>query len=438
MTGLSSARLDDLKKKIFVTGLMLVVYRISAQVPVPGVNPVALQAYWETTSGGLFDLINTFSGGAFKKLSVVALGIMPYITTSIIFSLLAEVFPALQELQEDSEGHKKIQRWTRYATVILCLFQGFGMATYFESFRTSSGGLVVTDPGMMFRITSTITLCAGTMFLLWLGERMTEFGLENGVSLIIFAGIAVELPTEIMQRITMYNNGDLTLLKLLGIFAVMASCFFIVCFIERAFRNIPVQYAKKVVHNRVYGGGTQTLPMKVDTAGVMPPILAYSLISAPATLANFAGQNSSFKIYLDKVVASLQPGEMLFNVILGALIFYMAYFYAPIQFKTKKITDNLQKNNAFIPGIRPGSKTKEFLDFILNRLTTISALYLCVICILPSVLIDTSTQISGTALLILVSVCIRVMMNIQTFIHSERYENAYKVRGKHKGSKKRF
>jgi preprotein translocase subunit SecY len=439
MVGATSNRLEDLKKKVFVTVMLLVVYRVAAQVPVPGINASLLEKYWSGGSGGrtVFDLINTFSGGAFKRFTVVALGIMPYITTSIIFSLLGEVFPKFQELQEDSEGHKKIQRWTRYATVILCAFQGYGLSTYMEGLNTQGAGAIVADPGMWFRITATMTLAAGTMFLLWLGERITEYGLENGVSLIIFAGIAVELPIEIYQKITLFNSGDITFIRLTTIFVTMIAAFFIVCFIERSIRPIPVQYAKKVVHNRVFGGA-QTLPMKVDTAGVMPPILAYALISAPATVLTFVDQTSSLRKYIEPITSSLMPNGILFNVVLAVLIFYMAYFYAPIQFKTKKISEQLQKNNAFVPGVRPGSKTREFLDYVLNRLTTFSGLYLCVICILPGIFIGAGTRISGTALLILVSVCIRVMMNIQTFLHSERYESAYKVRGKHKGAKKRF
>ena len=285
----SRGKLEELKKKIFFTFLLLVVYRLAAQIPVPGVNAEAIKSYFAEGGGGIFDLINTFSGGAFKRFSILALGIMPYITTSIIFSLLGEVIPQIQELQEDAEGHKKIQKWTRYATVLLCCVQGYGMAAVFEGFR--SGGIpIIPEPGMLFRVTATITLAAGTMFLMWLGERITEFGLENGVSLIIFTGIAVELPSEVIQNITLYRSGELSGFHILVTVAVVAVAFFVVAFIERSFRSVPVQYAKKVVHNRVYGG-TQGLPMRLDTGGVMPPILAYSLLSAPLTFASFRGGN---------------------------------------------------------------------------------------------------------------------------------------------------
>jgi preprotein translocase subunit SecY len=433
----AQGKLEELKKKILFTFLLLVVYRFAAQVPVPGVNAHALMNYFSESGGGLFDLINTFSGGAFKRFSVLALGIMPYITTSIIFSLLGEVIPQIQEMQEDSEGHKKIQKWTRYATVLLCCIQGYGMAAMFEGFKSPGGVPVIPNPGFLFRTATMITLAGGTMFLLWLGERITEYGLENGVSLIIFAGIAVELPGEIIQKLTLYRSGELSGISLLIFLSVILTCFFIVAFIERSHRSVPVQYAKKVVHNRVYGGA-QSLPVRLDTGGVMPPILASSLLMAPTTIASFVSEGNPLKPYIDTIVQSLYPGQLLFNLFFAALIIYMTYFYAPIQFKTKKIAEMLQKNNAFIPGIRPGSKTQEYLDFILNRLTFFGSLYLVIICVLPDVLTGSHTQFGGTGMLILVSVSMRVMMNIQSFMYADRYETAYKSRGKYNGSNKRF
>jgi preprotein translocase subunit SecY len=433
----NQTKLEELKKRILFTFLLLVVYRLAAQIPVPGVNGSAIQAYFNEGGGGIFDLINTFSGGAFKRFSVLALGIMPYITTSIIFSLLGEVIPQIAELQEDADGHKKIQKWTRYATVILCCVQGYGMAAVFESFKSPGGIPVIPEPGMLFRLTAMITLAAGTMFLLWLGERITEFGLENGVSLIIFAGIAVELPSEIIRNLTLYRNGELQGMTVLIMLAVIIISFYIVAFIERSFRSVPVQYAKKVVHNRVYGG-TQSLPMRVDTGGVMPPILASSLLAAPTTFASFVAADSAVKPYIDTIVQSLYPGKLLFNIFFALLIIYMTYFYAPIQFKTKKIAEMLQKNNAFIPGIRPGAKTKEYLDFLLNRLTFFGALFLVVICISPTLITGQQTRFGGTSMLILVSVSIRVMMNIQSFMFSDQYENTHKSKGKYNGSNRRF
>jgi preprotein translocase subunit SecY len=430
-------KLEELKKKVFFTFLLLVIFRLVAQIPVPGVDAQAISSYFAAGGGGLFDLINTFSGGAFKRFSVLALGIMPYITTSIIFSLLGEVVPQIQEMQEDSEGQKKIQKWTRYATVILCCIQGYSMAAVFETFVSPGGARVIPEPGMLFRLTTMITLAAGTMFLLWLGERITEYGLENGVSLIIFAGIAVALPSEVVQKLTLYRNGELGGVSLLIFFSVILVCFFIVAFIERAFRAVPVQYAKRVVHNQVYGGN-QTLPVRVDTGGVMPPILASSLLAAPATFATFVDKESAIRPYIETIQQSLYPGQMLFNILFSLLIVYMTYFYAPIQFKTKKITEMLQKNNAFIPGIRPGDKTREYLDFVLNRLTFFGALFLVVICVGPSLITGSQTQFGGTSMLILVSVSVRVMMNIQSFMFADRYETSYKSKGKYKGNNRRF
>ena len=433
----TQGKLDDLKKKVLMTVLLLAVYRFAAQVPVPGVDPVALRAYFSSNSGGLFDLINTFSGGAFKRFSVLALGIMPYITTSIIFSLLGEVIPQIQELSEDSDGQKKIQKLTRYFTVVLCCFQGYGLATVFESFKTAGGSGVVIAPGVLFKIVTMITLAGGTMFLLWLGERITEYGLENGVSLIIFAGIVVELPSELFQKITLYQTGELTGFNLLVILLVIFVTFYVVSYIERSVRGVPVQYAKKIVNNKVFGG-SQTLPMRVDTAGVMPPILASSLIAAPATFASFVSADSLIKPYLDSIQMSLYPGKLLFNILFSLLIIYMAYFYAPIQTKTNKISEMLQKSNGFIPGIRPGAKTKEYLDYILNRLTFFGSVYLVVICVSPTIITGSQTRFGGTSMLILVSVAVRVMINIQSFLYSDLYEQSYKSKGKFKGSRKRF
>ena len=433
---IAQGKFEELKKKIFATILLLIVFRIAAQIPVPGVDGTALKSYFDAQAQSIFDLINTFNGGALKRLSVLALGIMPYITTSIIFSLLGEVIPQIQELQEDSDGHKKIQRWTRYATVFLCMIQGYGMATFFEGVRSQGGIPVIPEPGMFFRLTTMVTLTAGTIFLMWLGERITEYGLENGVSLIIFAGIAVDMPSEFIGKITLFQNGELSGLSLLVTFLVVILAFFIISFVEKSFRNIPVQYAKRVVHNRVYGG-TQNLPMRVDTGGVMPPILASSLLMAPATVFNLVPEGSFIAPYLETITQSLYPGQLLFNVLFGLLIMYMAYFYAPIQFKTKRVSQQMQKNNAFIPGIRPGEKTKEFLDFVLNRLTFFGSLFLITICIVPSI-VNPQTRLGGTALLILVSVSIRVIMNIQAFLFSGRYETAYKSRGKYSGTNKRF
>jgi preprotein translocase subunit SecY len=432
-----SGKVEELKKRILYTVLLLLVYRLAAQVPVPGVNASAIASYFNDSNGGIFDLVNTFSGGAFKRFSVLALGIMPYITTSIIFSLLGEVVPQIQELQEDSEGYKKIQKWTRYASVLLCCVQGYGMAAVFETFKSPAGVPVINDPGLLFRLTTMVTLAGGTMFLLWLGERITEFGLENGVSLIIFTGIAVELPSELLQKFTLFRNGELSSASIIVSLLVICLSLYVVSFIESSFRNIPIQYAKKTVNNKQYGG-TQNLPLRLDTGGVMPPILASSLLAAPATLANFVPKTSFMKPYVDIIHQSLMPGQILFNLVFALLIVYMSFFYAPIQFKTKKIAESLQKNNAFIPGIRPGDKTQEYLDYVLNRVTFFGALFLIVVCIFPSIITKNHSRFEGTSLLIMVSVAMRVMLNVQTFMYSDKYETAFKSKGKYNGPNRRF
>ncbi len=437
MSSLQQGKIEELKKRIFFVILHLFIYRLAAQIPVPGADASAIASYFSESGGGIFDLINTFSGGAFKRFSILALGIMPYITTSIIFSLLGEVVPYIKELQEDVDGHKKVQKLTRYATVLLCCIQGYGLAVVFEGFKSPTGTPVITDPGLFFRLIAMITLTGGTMFLLWLGERITEYGLENGISLIIFAGIAVELPGEISQKITLFRSGELSGFDFFIFFLVILLAFYVVSFIESSYRNIPVQYAKRVVHNRVYGG-TQSLPMRVDTGGVMPPILASSLIAAPLTIASFVKEGNLMKPFFDWLLSVFYSGELFYNLFFGFLICYMTYFYAPIQFKTKKVAEMLQKNNAFIPGIRPGTKTKEYLDYLLDRLTFFGCLFLIFICITPTIIIGQQTRFGGTAMLILVSVSIRVMMNIQSFMFSDRYKTAYKARGKYSGSNKRF
>lgn len=436
----AQSKLEELRKRVFYTFLLLCVFRIASQIPVPGVNPEALESYFAASEGGLFDLFNTFSGGAFQRFSILALGIMPYITTSIIFSLLGEVIPQIAELQDEPDGHKKIQKMTRYATVVLCLIQGYVMSSMFMGLRSPGGVPIIADPGTVFKLTAMITLTAGTMFLLWLGERITEYGLENGVSLIIFAGIAVELPGELLQRFTLYRSGEISGFSILLMIAVIIIAFYVVSFIERSYRAVPVQYAKKVVNNRMYGG-TQTLPMKVDTGGVMPPILASSLLAAPITFVGFAGDGGGggpIRQFFDMILQSLFPGQLLFTVFFAFLIVYMTYFYAPIQFKTKKIAEMLQKNNAFVPGVRPGVKTKEFLDYVLNRLTFFGSIFLVTICVVPDLVAGTHTMFGGTALLILVSVSIRVMMNVQSFLYSDKLESAYKVKGKYNGQNRRF
>lgn len=431
-------KLQELWKRIAFTLFMLAVFRIATQVPTPGVDVDALKALFANNSQSFFGILDKFNGGALSKFSVLALGIMPYITSSIIFSLLTVSFPALEELQKESDGHKKIQQWTRYMTILLCAVQGMMLAIGLENSASPSGaGAVVLNPGWDFRLLTIVTLTAGTMFVMWIGEQITERGIGNGISLIIFAGIAAGIPRGLVDTIRLYNSKELQLWHLLLIGVVMFAAFWIIVYVERAFRKVPVQYAKKVINNRVYGGQSSHLPVKVNVSGVMPPIFASALMSFPYTLKQFSlFQNNEI---IESIIAALAPGEILYNILFVVMIIFFSFFYATVQFKTKDISENLKKNGGFIPGIRPGEKTAEFLDYVVSRLTIIGAIYLAALCVLPTVLISkfgTPFYFGGTSLLILVGVAIDTMAQVESFLISQRFDSAYKSRGKYKGARR--
>jgi len=433
------SKLEELKKRVFFTILLLGVYRVATQVPTPGVDGAALESFFSGMKGSLFSVFNTFSGGALERFSVLALGIMPYITSSIIFSLLSYSIPALAELQKEGDGHKKIQQYTRYATVLLCFFQGYGLAVGLENIRSPNGLPVVTDPGMAFRLITVITLTAGTMFVMWLGEQITERGIGNGISLIIFAGIAAGIPRGIRDTFQLLQNGEMSVVNILIVLAIMLVSFWFIIFVERAFRKVPVQYAKRVVNNRVFGGQTSHLPIKVNISGVMPPIFASALLGFPTTVSQFIPQESPLKVYFSNVEQLFYPGKMLYNVVFLALIVFFAYFYSTIQFKTDDVSESLKKNGGFIPGIRPGEQTAEFLNNVVSRLTLVGAIYVGVICIMPSVLFNYAKVpffFGGTSLLILVGVAIDTMAQAESFMISQRLDTAYKVKGKYSGVKR--
>jgi preprotein translocase subunit SecY len=437
----AQGKLEELQKRVLFTLLLLGVFRIATQVPTPGIDGAALVSFFSGMEGSMFGIFNKFTGGALERFSVLALGIMPYITSSIIFSLLAVSFPALAELQKEQDGHKKIQQWTRYATVGLCIVQGFGLAVGLESIKSPSGLPIVLEPGMGFRALTVITLTAGTMFVMWLGEQITERGIGNGISLIIFAGIAAGIPAGMRDTVNLFNNGQLSGLSLLLVGVIMVASFWIIIFTEKSFRKIPVQYAKRVVNNRVFGGQASHLPVKVNISGVMPPIFASALIGFPTTISTFIPEGSPLKMYVDSIQESLYPGKLLYNIIFVALIVFFSYFYAKIQFKTDDVSENLKKNGGFIPGIRPGAKTAEFLDLVVNRLTFVGAIYMSLICIMPAILFNVAKvpfYFGGTSLLILVGVAIDTMAQAESFLISQRYDSAYKVRGKYNGAGRRF
>ncbi len=437
MTTLS--KLEELKKKVFFTILMLGVYRVATQVPTPGIDGAALQSFFQGMKGSIFSVFNTFSGGALERFSVLALGIMPYITSSIIFSLLSYSIPALGELQKEADGHKKISQYTRYATVLLCFFQGYGLAVGLENIKSPNGLPVVIDPGFAFRFLTVISLTAGTMFVMWLGEQITERGIGNGISLIIFAGIAAGIPRGLSDTLNLLQNGELNAVTLLIVLAIMLGSFWAIIFVERGFRKVPVQYAKRVVNNRVFGGQSSHLPIKVNISGVMPPIFASALLGFPTTISQFVPQESPLKVYFSQIEQLFYPGRMLYNVTFIALIVFFAYFYATIQFKTDDVSESLKKNGGFIPGIRPGEQTAEFLNNVVSRLTLVGAIYVSAICLLPAVLFNYAKvpfYFGGTSLLILVGVAIDTMAQAESFMISQRLDTAYKVKGKYSGAKR--
>lgn len=437
----AQSKLEELRKRLFFTLFMLGVFRVASQVPTPGIDGVALKSFFSNQQGGIFGSFNMFTGGALERFSVLALGIMPYITSSIIFSLLQVSFPALEELRKEQDGHKKIQQWTRYATVILCVIQGYGLSVGLENIKSPSGLPIVIEPGISFRMMSVITLTAGTMFVMWLGEQITERGIGNGISLIIFAGIAAGIPSGMFDTYNLFMNGELTGLNLLLVGFIMVAAFWIIIYTEKAFRKIPVQYAKRVVNNRVFGGQSSHLPVKVNISGVMPPIFASALLGFPTTVSSFIPEGSPIKIYVDTIQESLYPGKLLYNLVFVGFIVFFCYFYAQIQFKTKDISESLKKNGGFIPGIRPGQKTAEFLDNVVSRLTLVGSIYISLICIMPMILFDVAKvpfYFGGTSLLILVGVMIDTMAQAESFMISERYNTQFKAKGKYSGAGRRF
>jgi preprotein translocase subunit SecY len=433
------SKLEELKKRVLFTILMLGIYRVATQVPTPGVDGAALSSFFDGMKGSLFSVFNTFSGGALERFSVLALGIMPYITSSIIFSLLSYSIPALGELQKEPDGHKKISQYTRYATVLLCFFQGYGLAVGLENIKSPNGLPVVIDPGMSFRLLTVISLTAGTMFVMWLGEQITERGIGNGISLIIFAGIAAGIPRGIRDTFQLLQNGEMSIVNLLIVLVIMLLSFWFIIFVERAFRKVPVQYAKRVVNNRVFGGQSSHLPIKVNISGVMPPIFASALLGFPTTISQFIPAESPAKVYFSNVEQLFYPGKMLYNCVFIALIIFFAYFYSTIQFKTDDVSESLKKNGGFIPGIRPGDQTADFLNQVISRLTLVGAIYVAAICIMPAILFNYAKvpfYFGGTSLLILVGVAIDTMAQAEGFMISQRLDTAYKVKGKYSGVKR--
>ena len=417
-------KMSELKSRLlFVLGA-LVVYRLGAHIPVPGIDPEVLSKLFDSQSGGILGMFNMFSGGALKRFTVFALGIMPYISASIIMQLLTVVSPQMEQLKKEGEaGRRTITKYTRYGTVFLATFQALGIAIALEN----QAGLVL-DPGLMFRFTAVITLVSGTMFLMWLGEQITERGIGNGISIIIFAGIVAGLPHAIGGTLELARTGAFSIPLVLFLFAATILVTAFVVFVERGQRKITVNYAKRQVGNKVFGGQTSHLPLKLNMAGVIPPIFASSIILFPATMAGWFGSNERFT-WLKDLGSTLSPGQPLYIMFFATAIIFFCFFYTALVFNPKETADNLKKSGAFVPGIRPGEQTAKYIDRIMARLTLAGALYITAVCLLPEFLIlkfNVPFYFGGTSLLIIVVVTMDFMTQVQSHLMSHQYEGLLK------------
>jgi preprotein translocase subunit SecY len=419
-----SAKFGDLWRRLWFLAGALLVYRLGAHIPVPGIDPARLAELFQGQQGGILGVFNLFSGGALSRFTIFALGIMPYISASIIMQLLTVAVPSLEALKKEGEaGRRKITQYTRYGTLALALFQAFGISVALESQQ----GLVL-DPGMMFRFVTISTLITGTMFLMWLGEQITERGIGNGISIIIFAGIAAGLPGSIGGLLELVNTGAMHELTALFIVALVFAVTAVVVFVERGQRKILVNYAKRQVGNKVYGGQSSHLPLKLNMAGVIPPIFASSIILFPATLAGWFATTDSTR-WLKDLAATLSPGQPIYVLLYATAIVFFCFFYTALVFNSKETADNLKKSGAFVPGIRPGEQTARYIDKILTRLTLVGAVYITLVCLLPEFLIlkwNVPFYFGGTSLLIIVVVTMDFMAQVQAYVMSHQYESLLK------------
>lgn len=428
--GLSGlGKLTELRQRLLFVLFALFVYRVFTHVPVPGINPLALQEMFNQQSGTILDMFNMFSGGALQRFSVCALGIMPYISAAIIMQLLTVVEPRLKQLKKEGEqGRRKITQYTRYGTVVLATFQAVGVAVALEG-QQAAGMSVVMNPGIGFKIIAVSTLVTGTLFLMWLGEQITERGVGNGISLIIFAGIVAGLPSAVGGTVELARTGELNLIMVLALFALAISVTGFVVFVERGQRRITVNYAKRQMGRKVYAGQSSHLPLKLNMAGVIPPIFASSIILFPATLAGWFGESGGAMGWLGSFANTMQPGQPLYIVFFAAAIIFFCFFYTAIVFDPRETADNLKKSGAFIPGMRPGEQTAQYLDKVLTRLTTVGALYITLVCLLPEFLIlefSVPFYFGGTSLLIIVIVVMDFMAQVQSHLMSHQYEGLLK------------
>lgn len=418
-------KVPELKKRIIFTLALLAVYRIGTHIPTPGVDGAALSELFARAKGTILGLFDMFSGGALRRLTIFALGIMPYISASIILQLLTIVWPYLEKLKKEGEqGHKKITQYTRYGTVILSIIQGFGISIGLESMTSPTGSLIVPEPGWSFRLMTVLTLTAGTAFIMWLGEQITERGIGNGISLIIFTGIVADIPRAITNTIRLMNAGEISLFIVLALLVLMVLVVGAIVFMEGGQRKIPIQYAKRVVGRKMYGGQSTHLPLKINTSGVIPPIFASSIIMFPATIANFVKHP-----WMNVIANNIMPGTFIYTIIYVVAIFFFCYFYTAIIFNPLEVADNMKKYGGFIPGIRPGKKTSDYIDRLLSRITFGGALYLSIICTLPDYLIkyvNVPFYFGGTGLLIVVGVAMDTMAQIESHLVMRHYEGFMK------------
>jgi preprotein translocase subunit SecY len=414
-------KLPELKRKIFITLALLFVYRIGVHVPTPGIDAAALASFFAAASGTLFSMFNMFSGGALERLSIFALGIMPYISASIIIQLMTVVVPHLAQLKKEGEsGRKKMTQYTRYGTVVLSIIQGFGISVGLESMTSPAGVPIVMDPGWGFRLITIITLTAGTAFIMWLGEQITERGIGNGISLIIFAGIVAAMPSAIGNTLRLMTTGEMGIFSIIILLVIMVAVVAFIIFMEQAQRRIPVHYAKRVVGRKMYGGQTSHLPLKINTAGVIPPIFASSIIMFPATIAQFG----TLPI-LQTIAAMFSPGTIWYYGLYVGFIIFFCFFYTAVQFNPDDVADNMKKNGGYIPGIRPGKRTSEYIDKVLTRITLGGAVYVSAVCVLPTMLMDKFNVpffFGGTALLIVVGVSIDTISQIESHLITGNYD----------------
>jgi preprotein translocase subunit SecY len=427
------AKAEDLKKRIWFTLGALLVYRLGTYIPMPGINPDAFAQAFQQQSGGVLGMFNMFAGGAVERMAIFALGIMPYISASIIMQLMTSVVPSLEQLKKEGEqGRKVINQYTRYGTVLLALVQAYGISVGLEG-----GNNIVSDPGWFFRISTVITLVGGTMFLMWLGEQITARGIGNGISLIIFAGIVAGLPSAISHTLELGRTGALSTGIILAIIVIAVAVIAVIVFFERAQRRLLIQYPKRQVGNRMFQGDTSHLPLKLNTAGVIPPIFASSLLLLPATVAGFAS-TTNMPAWANTVLGALGHGQPLYMFLYAAMIMFFAFFYTAIVFNPKDTADQLKKHSGFIPGYRPGERTAEYIDYVLTRITLVGAIYLVIVCLLPEFLISATGipfYLGGTSLLIVVSVTLDTVAQIQGHLIAHQYEGLIK-KSKLRGGKR--